>query len=187
MPVVDAKGQFADAAPLIFSLKATFDEKDRDPETDLGPEEYFVPDSCAQCHGRSLQRAKVNFLDTDHWVDRVTPDYNLSDLRFKADDFTQLAASSHGVLYYGGKDVDAGKYKAAFEVIRQFNQEVSDQNTRMGTVGNFQLDAVKRWLELHAPQSFGHKPVPPQMRGIGSPTWDPTNESHRRLLYFLNR
>lgn len=187
VPIVGANGQFTDAGPLIFSLKATFDEKDRDPETNLGAEEYFVPDSCAQCHGRSLQRAKVNFLDTDHWTDRVTPDYNLSDLKFKEEDFTALAASPHGVLYDGGKDVNGERYKEAFEIIRQFNQEVAEQNARMGATANFQLDAVKRWLDLHAPANFAHKPAPPQMRGIGNPTWDPNNESHRKLLFYLNR
>jgi len=41
--VRDPNGNFQDEGKLILSLKATFDEEDRDPETNLAPKEYFGP------------------------------------------------------------------------------------------------------------------------------------------------
>ena len=68
-------GNFIEQGNIIFSLSATFDEDDRDPETNSLPQSYFIPDSCVQCHGGSTRRLKLNYLDTDHWLDRVFPDY----------------------------------------------------------------------------------------------------------------
>ncbi|SRR6266508_366817 len=185
VPLIDGAGKFQDNGPLTVNLAATFDA--RDPESGQTAKLYFIPDSCAQCHGRTVQRAKVNFLDTDHWIDRVKPDYSLPEDRFQQDDFTALAGSNHAVLYDAGNNETAVQFKAAFQVIRQLNQEISDQNSRLGTAGNFQLVAVQKWLDLHKPEKFDQKHAPPPQRGIGTQTWDPNNESHRKLVYYLNR
>ena len=186
-PDLDANGQFVDAGILNDKLAATFDEKDRDPETNLGPNDYYVPDSCATCHGGAVDSAKVNFLDTDHWVDRVVPNYNLTDAKFSLEDFTELTKSQHRVLYdANGKDEGSPEHQKAFGVIRLLNDEAKAQNERVDPTG-FQFAAASRWVDLHGPAKFGDKHAPPPERGIGTPTWDPGNESHRKLLYYLNR
>lgn len=180
-PIRDGSGKFEDDAKLILLLNATFDG--RDPETGLEPKQYFVPDSCAQCHGRSNRRLKLNLLDTDHWFDRVDPAYGVEEGGlYRAEDFTELCKSPHGVLYDGGRNPESEEYKRAFDVIRKFNSEIRDQNEKAG--GGFALEATEKWLELHK-TSAGH--VPPYQRGFGEKPWDPNNSTHRRLLYFLNR
>jgi hypothetical protein len=178
-------GQFQDDGALIFSLKATFDEDDRDPETNSQPKEYFIPDSCVQCHGGVRTRVKLNYLDTDHWFDRVTPAYGLNDAKFSQEDFKALGQSFHGVIYDGGKDTTTSKFKGAFRVIQRLNEEIKEQNADVAGPNNFQLAAVTKWLELHATEA-GH--IPPFQRGFGtSPVWDPQSDSHKKLIYYLNR
>jgi hypothetical protein len=117
----------------------------------------------------------------------VTPQYGLTEARFQQEDFTVLASSPHGVLYDGGKDQNTEKFRRAFDVIRQLNEEIRDQNLRVGGANNFQLGAVNRWLEVHAPHNFGAQHVPPYQRGYGSQLWQAGEEKHRKLLYFFNR
>jgi hypothetical protein len=186
-PIKDQNGNFQDEGKLTTSLNATFDEDAREPETNARPKEYFVPDSCIQCHGRSRPRGKVNYLDTDHWFDRVTPDYGVNEQKYKEEDFTALAESPCGMLYDGGKDAADDKFQKAFGVIRQLNDEIANQNSRLGEAGNFQLGAVRRWLDMHKPDGLGTSHVPPYERGFGDERWDPSNETHRKLLYSLNR
>ncbi len=185
VPIKDASGNFQDDGLISTSLKATFDG--RDPESGVPVKEYFVPDSCAQCHGGNIRRAKANYLDTDHWLDRVTPKYGLSDPKYSQEDFTALASSSFQVLYDGEKDQTTEKSKKAFDVIYQLNDEIRIQNARLGTAGNFQLNAVTRWLDLHKPDKFGRNHVPPYERGFGNQLWDPSKDDHRKTLYYLNR
>ena len=70
----------------------------------------------------------LNYFDTDHWVDRVQP----------GNDFAGLAAA---VVFDPG----------GFEVIRQLNKEMHDQNlaTQPGSV---QERAAQHWLDLHVEQ-----------------------------------
>ena len=185
VPIKDASGNFQDDGAISFSLKATFDG--RDSETGLSAKEYFVPDSCAQCHGGNVRNAKANYLDTDHWIDRVTPNYGLSDPKFSQEDFTALAGSSYGVLYDAGKDAAADRFKKAFDVIRALNQDIRDQNARVVGGNNFQLNAVTRWLDLHKPDKFGNNHAPPYERGFGNQLWDRSNDDQRKILYYLNR
>ncbi len=54
-------------------LVATFDL-----EGVVSNDKYYVPRSCGQCHGTTAgdqQGAKVNYLDTDHWIDRTGDDF----------------------------------------------------------------------------------------------------------------
>jgi hypothetical protein len=177
-------GQFQDAGPLILSLAATFNEDDRDPETNSKPKEYFVPDSCVQCHGGIRIKAKVNYLDTDHWFDRVTPAYGLNEAKFGQEDFTALAQSPYGVLYDGGKDATTAQFDNAFAVIRKLNEEIQAQNMDVGGGNNFHLGAVTKWLQLHATDT---KHIPPFQRGFGAEIWNPASDNERKALYYLNR
>ena len=182
---IQINGQFQDDGAISFSLNATFDEDDRVPETNSKAKEYFVPDSCVQCHGGVGTRAKLNFLDTDHWIDRVVPTYGLGDAKFNQEDFRTLGQSPFGVIYDGGKDTTTVQFKKALDTIRKLNQEIEQQNADVGGSNNFQLAAVTKWLELHATE-VGH--VPPYKRGFGaSPVWDPQSENDRKLVYYLNR
>jgi hypothetical protein len=188
-PVVNSGGQFTDDGKLINNLAATFDESDRDPETNSPPRNYFTPDACLDCHGKNSAKGKANLLDTDHWFDRVQPSYGVAEGSspwYKEEDFTALAASTFGVLYDGGKDPAKPEFAEAFDVIRRLNQEIKAQNELAGGSGpaNFQLRAAEKWLALHA-SSSAH--VPPFARGFGVQTWDASNQTHRKLLYYLNR
>jgi hypothetical protein len=185
LPIKDASGNFQDDGVISFSLKATFDEKARDPETNVLLSEYFVPGSCVQCHGGVTTRGKANYLDTDHWIDRVRPNYGLSESRFKEEDFTALANSPYDVIFDGEKD--AAKTQKAFEVIRLLNEDIRNQNSLLGTANNFQLNAVERWLELHKAANFGSGHAPPYARGFGNQPWDPNSETDKKLVYYLNR
>lgn len=185
-PIKDADGNFENEGKLAFSLKATFDEVARDPETSVRISEYFIPRSCRDCHGGQVAiRAKLNFLDTDHWIDRVTPNYGLTDARFKEEDFTSLAVSPSQVIFDGGKD--PATIQKAFDVIRRLNEEFRDQNKNISGGNNFQLKAVERWLDLHRPERFGNNHAPPYERGFGDLLWDPNSESDKKTLYYLNR
>lgn len=181
---IKTNGQFQDAGQLTTSLAATFNEGDRDPETNSAPKEYFVPASCVQCHGGVSIKAKVNYLDTDHWFDRVTPAYGLADPKFSQEDFTLLSQSPYGVLYDGNKDVTKPEFAAAFAVIKQINEEIKAQNRDVGGEDSFQFGAVSKWLKLHE-SDITH--VPPYRRGFGVELWDSENEDHRKALYYLNR
>lgn len=189
LPVKDASGNFKDHGPLITLLQATFDEEDRDPETNLPAKDYFVPNSCIECHGRSAARGKLNFLDTDHWFDRVTPQYGVDggSPLYRQEDFTALAGGPYGVLYDAGKDPAQPQFERALKTIRAMNNEISDQNVRSGQAGGgipFQAQAAKKWIDLHT-ASAQH--VPPYKRGFGATVWDENDQTQRKALYFLNR
>ena len=183
-PTRDPAGKFVDDGKLAYSLKATFDS--RDPESNLTAKEYFVPDSCLQCHGGIQARGKANFLDTDYWFDRVVPAYGVDEEIYKQEDFVALAATPFGVLYDAGKDTGTPRYAQAFDVIRQLNNDIRTQNANAGgdNDANFQLRAVQKWLQIHK-TSNDH--VSPYLRGFGNQAWQQDNGNHRKLVYFLNR
>ncbi|HXO43341.1 MAG TPA: hypothetical protein VN999_17960 [Thermoanaerobaculia bacterium] len=57
----------------MFFLIATFDLAGAVPDN-----KYFVPTACGQCHGTESsdqKGGKVNYLDTDHWIDRTGDDF----------------------------------------------------------------------------------------------------------------
>jgi len=184
-PVRDAGGNFQDDGKITTQLLATFDEHDRDPETNSEAQDYFVPDSCVQCHGASSARGKLNVLDTDHWFDRVSPNYGVTGgaAFYGEEDFTALATSPFGVLYDGGKDQSKPKFATAFDAIRRINDEIKTQNEQAGGT-TFQLDSARKWGELHAVNT-AH--VPPYQRGFGTAVWNETDQLHRKSLYFANR
>ena len=200
VPVLTTDGQFQVQGFLNYGLDATFDEANRDPESNSAAKTYFVPLACAACHG-GQNKPKVNYLDTDHWFDRVTPAYGIAPAdgaHFQQEDFTGLAASPHGVIYDGGKDrtTDEGRarFKAAFEVIRKLNQEIVTQNTN--AQAQFQRRAVEKWLKNHLPndaqlppdqRGFGDEHVPPYKRAFGNAPWQEDKPEHRKMIYYFNR
>ena len=148
-------------------LRASFDYGGLEPGED---DQYFVPLSCGQCHGTEdplQKKGKVNYLDTDHWLDRVQP----------GDDFPLVKPGD--VLVDGGAP--------AFQALRVFNQEIRDQNKAVKS--GFQLAAVENWLKRH--ESFsGHlapidRPIPPGTPG--GPIWTKGNKKDEALLALLNR
>jgi hypothetical protein len=192
-------GQFQDDGAIGFSLKATFDI--RNPETEAAGKDFFyVPRSCEDCHGKSIANGKVNYLDTDHWFDRVKPSFGLADSKFSQEDFTALrqletlSPPRHGILYDGGPDLATPQFKKAFDVIRRLNAEIKAQNwdaavnPDIAADANFPLRAVTKWLELHDPAAAdAARHVPPHQRGFGPQPWDPASERDRILLYYLDR
>ncbi len=133
----------ASSGKLGFALNASFDY--RHPSTAPPGSKYFVPESCSQCHGgRSI--GKLNYLDTDHWFDRVAAD----------DDFPFILTTRHGVLLDGGQDQSSAQFRDAFEVVRKLNAEIKLQNELKDAAGlTFQVRSVRNWVRLH--QAFdGH-------------------------------
>lgn len=102
--------------PRILALNASFDGRDPSGGGQVKP--YYVPNACVQCHNG--EKAKVNYIDTDHLYDRVQPH----------EDFEQMRPLPPGVLLDGGKvTADGGssdttpRYEAAFAHVRTLNQE----------------------------------------------------------------
>jgi len=132
---------------------------------------YYVPRSCGQCHGTvdgRQQGAKVNYLDTDHWIDRTGKD----------DDFPQVPAAN--VLVDG--------VPQAYAIFRKLNRTIEAQNAAVGAQG-FALLATRKWLALHregGPTADRH--VEPLDRGFGdAPVWAAGTSPDRDLLPMLNR
>jgi hypothetical protein len=157
-------------------LDASFDA--RDPKLASG--KYYVPTACAQCHGGldhpEFLAARLNYLDTDHWFDRTK------------DDFTHLPAGI-GVIVDGGTDVEDVRFKRAFNVIYQLNQEIRAQNHSVSAAdpGSFQLRAVDTWLAVHKNNNrfidMFDRNVAPQ----GGQQWSKENQVDRQLLPLLSR
>ncbi|HEX7809640.1 MAG TPA: hypothetical protein VF608_12965 [Thermoanaerobaculia bacterium] len=156
------------AEKVGYFLKATFDLEGVVPD-----DKYYVPRSCGQCHGTvasDQKRAKVNYLDTDHFIDRT------------GDDFTRVAASD--VLVDGS---------SSYNYFRVFNTEIETQNAAVIDGGaQFALLAARKWLELHKPRTADEaRHVPPLRRGFvqnaGDATWTDGATPDTQLLPELNR
>jgi hypothetical protein len=192
-------GKLSEGGKLKPTLDASFDA--RAPEFQPA-RPYYVPNACAQCHGAEigvnkydLTKVRLNFLDTDHWFDRVQG----------TDDFAFLQQYDYGVLYDGGKifDVKAGdpvsqQFQDAFNVLRQLNEIIKDQNEKVDTANpgvppadphSFQFRAVIKWLELHTKgdqTDFAHKDV--FQRSLnGKVKWSDSNPVDKDLLPLMNQ
>lgn len=156
----------------ILSLRAPFDA----PRLG-GNADYYVPDACADCHDSDL-RAKLNFLDTDHWIDRSADS-----------DFAGVFPTSKlGVLYDADPSLPPDDFKKAFErafdVVVELNKEIATQNEAIG-VGGRHLKAVKKWNENHKDGQRAH--VPLTDRSLGQTPWNTDLEPDRELLPLLNQ
>jgi hypothetical protein len=153
----------------------------------LGVAKYFVPSSCAQCHGHDrgagnfspkpadgiFRAARLNYLDTDQWLDMLNYD------------FQNVAQSSNGVIFDGGKDTNSQTYKSAFGVIRRLNQYVYKQNLSVNA-NDFKTKAAEKWLSVHINNDL---PLSMENRilSLGADVWDISKPDELELLNKLNR
>lgn len=179
-------GKIAGYASTRF-VSANFDfppDPAPDPEADG---KFYVPTACSRCHGDVGRKdkqdvvfpfAKLNFLDTDYWNDRIGPD-----------DFFAEAGALHGVLFDGGTDPASPQYASAFDIIRTLNGEIATQNERAPSQTgdpNYQLQGVQKWMTLHA---HNVAPVQPIERSLGMEKdyWSNQNPDDAPLLELLSR
>lgn len=193
-------GPVSDGAQLKLALQASFDAASPEVEAELAKKnpikDYFVPVACGQCHGGIrlnpdtgdeevlFDRQKLNFLDTDHWFDRVQD----------GDDFAFIRTDrKFGVIFDGGADESSAQFTAAFDVLRALNGEIKAQNDAVEpnpAKPSFQLRAAGRWLELHPAGDIGHKDLfaralPPLPGAAG--VWNAASDTDRALLPLMNR
>jgi hypothetical protein len=153
-----------------FFLVATFDLAGSVPD-----DKYYVPRACGQCHGTEVsdqKGAKVNYLDTDHWIDRT------------GDDFKKVPAAN--VLPDG---------TASYAAFRQLNGEIAKQNEAVIAQSGgkpFALLAARKWLELHKEgQPGADQHVSPLLRGFaekaGDAVWTEGAVPDQELLPLLNQ
>ncbi|HEV7504467.1 MAG TPA: hypothetical protein VGS07_06125 [Thermoanaerobaculia bacterium] len=149
-------------------LQATFDFAGVVPD-----DKYFVPRSCGQCHGTentTQSGGKINYLDTDHWIDRTGDDFKL--------------VKKEDVLVDG--------VPQAYDTIRKLNREIEKQNAAVLKPGDpkFALLAARKWLELHS-EGRSAEYVPPLKRGFaenaGDPVWTDGSSPDKDLLPLLNQ
>jgi hypothetical protein len=149
---------FDPGGTLTLALNASFDAADL---PNGGTRDYFVPDGCNACHGSpgNFAPAMVNYLDTDHWFDRLD------------DDFVALKAMGPAVVFDAQtNDSSQPSFAPAFDAIRRFNEEALRQNALVQPASS-EAQAARTWLALHA-QSDDHRlPVARGFSLNGGPTW----------------
>jgi hypothetical protein len=157
---------------LSLALNAFFDANEL-PQSTNGKRPYFVPDGCVACHGDNPRRSMVNYLDTDHWFDRLD------------NDFQSVKASGTALLVDAQtNDTNAAAYRIAFDLIRQFNVE-ADAQVQKSQPKHDETLAAQKWIVLHA-SSNAH--VLPVDRAIGAdPQWASTNSDDVQVLGDLNQ
>ncbi|HZM04972.1 MAG TPA: hypothetical protein VFC44_18380 [Candidatus Saccharimonadales bacterium] len=157
---------------LSLALDQTFDANELPPALN-GTKSYYVPDGCVACHGGNPRRAMVNYLDTDHWFDRLE------------NDFPNLKASSLPLLFDANtNETTSPAYKSAFDVIAIFNAE-ADAEVKKAQPQHDEALASAKWLEIHA-TNYSH--VQPTDRAIGNdPRWSPNDTNEVRILSSLNQ
>jgi hypothetical protein len=162
-------GPLSRGGTLSLALDATFDSNELPNPT----RPYFVPDGCVACHGNNQQRSMVNYLDTDHWFDRLS------------NDFTILRDQGLPLLFDAKtNDPNSPGYAAAFDVIRRFNHE-ADEQARRAQPKHDEVLAATRWLELHASTT---QTAPPTQRAIGpSPQWSAADPTEVQQLAAFNQ
>ena len=155
---------------LGYALNASFDANELPGE---GTKDYFVPHGCVACHGENHQRSLVNFLDTDHWFDRLE------------NDFPNLKKSNRALLHDAvTNDSTTPEFREAFDVIRTFNEE-ADQRAHQAQPAHDESLASAKWLELHEKD---YAPVPPIKRAIGiAPHWSIDDAGDQKALSTLNQ
>ena len=165
-------GPLSAGGTLSFFLPASFDANELQPD-EKGIRKYFVPQACNACHGNNERRPMVNYLDTDHWFDRLE------------NDFKDLKTTGLPPLFDAqSNDTNAESFKKAFDVIRRFNQE-ADEQVQHAQPEHDETLASKKWLELHASSEEHFQPID---RTIGNlPHWSKENEADVKSLNYLNQ
>ena len=152
---------------LGYALNASFDANAL---PGAGTKNYFVPHGCVACHGANEQRSLLNFLDTDHWFDRL------------GTDFPKLKAANIALLFDAGtNDPTAEKFRNAFNLIRTFNEEAHKHAHQAQPEHDESLAAAK-WLEIR------YAPAPPIQRAIGDAArWSAANPNEVAVLETMNQ
>jgi hypothetical protein len=164
--------ELSNGGALSLALNASFDANAL-PQSADGKRSYYVPDGCVACHGDNPKRAMVNYLDTDHWFDRLANDFK--DL--KADGIPLLVDAETN-------DTSSPAYKLAFDTIRRFNIEADEQVLAAQPKHDESL-AAQKWIQIHE-STVGH--IPPIDRAIGpSPKWDAKNPDDPNALDAMNQ
>lgn len=164
--------QLSKGGKLSFALNATFDANEL-PQGSNGVQPYFVPDGCVACHGNNSRRSLVNYLDTDHWFDRLE------------NDFAGLKARNVPLLFDAGtNDTSSSSYAVAFDVIRRFNAE-ADSQVQVSQPKHDETLASQAWLRLHEASNSHVSPID---RAIGSPPrWSRENPDDAKAIDLLNQ
>lgn len=143
---------------LTLALNASFDAADL---KHVGNHDYYVPDGCNACHGSpgNTRPPMVNYLDTDHWFDRIE------------DDFLPLKKAGTP-LVFDAKTNDSAQpsFAAAFDIIRRFNEEALRQNNLVHP-DSFEAEAARTWLRLHQSSDSHFPPIARAMSINGSQPW----------------
>lgn len=157
---------------LSFALNASFDANQL-PQSSDGKRPYYVPDGCAACHGDSPKRSMVNYLDTDHWFDRLDNDFH-----------TVKASNAALLVDAQTNDTSTTAYQLAFDIIRQFNI-AADAQVQKARPKHDETLAAQKWIALHV-SSVDH--FLPTDRAIGTdPKWSGTNADDVQVLGDLNQ
>jgi hypothetical protein len=176
-PEADAQGNVVikDCRPgqIGLHLTASFDANF------LPQLNYYVPNACAQCHGTAgngATGARINYLDTDHWYDKVQK---------PGGDFKEVEKD----------DVLVGAGGRGMKTLHELNTRIRAQNAAIAA-DSFQTRAVDKWLALHAdckdqPVECRDEHFGPLLRGFKKPgsetVWSGTKEADRELLPLLNQ
>jgi hypothetical protein len=164
---------------LSLELDASFDARDFQPNVapgggSSGVQPYFVPDGCVGCHGgENPGRPLVNYLDTDHWFDRLD------------NDFARVRAEGTPVLFDAGSDdATTPDFAKALDVIRQFNEE-AERHASVAAPQSFHRTAAQTWLRIHE-TSNSH--FPQIERAVqSSATWSAQTPGDTETLELLSR
>lgn len=161
---------------LITYLDATFDAGDPALASQGGLRRYFVPVACTVCHGGSAP--KLNYLDTDHWFDRIQ----------KGDDFEVVGKKQPVLFDAGTNDPSKPDFKKAFDRFRTLNTEIRDQNKEAdGTATSFQQVAAESWLRGHATTETHLSLFQRSINATGPANWSAADPVDKKLLPLLNR
>lgn len=149
--------KLSDGGKLSLALVASFDANEL-PQSTAGTRPYFVPDGCNGCHGANPKRAMINYLDTDHWFDRLDTDF----IRVRDAGLPLLVDADTN-------DVRSPAYIHAFDAVRRFN-EGADEQAQKALPRHDEVLTSRKWLELHALTTEHATPID---RAVGAvPRWD---------------
>lgn len=156
---------------LGYALNASFDANEL-PQGEKG-RDYFVPHGCVACHANNMQRSLLNYMDTDHWFDRLKTD------------FPKFRDTKTPLLFDAGtNDVTTERFRNAFQLIQTFNDE-ADKHAHLAQPKHDETLASAKWLELHKTDP---KPVPPVQRAIGpAPQWSAADQNDVAVLETMNQ
>jgi hypothetical protein len=187
-------------AELVDASSASWDAGDEALGNEIDTP-YHPPVACAECHGRDTAFARLQYLDTDHWLDRVQ----------SGDDFSMVGQSQWPALFDAGSDPESERYAKAFEVVKKLNQEIYQHNRGIDAIAQrisddlsatsksrtdakaalkyrFQTSAAETWLSLHKDSNLH---IQPKLRGIlgqdGNTRWNSGNKDEVELVSTLNR